>query len=249
MSTYNPAILGLSNGDPFNGAQVDAAFDDLSNAINGNVDDTSNIVDNNILPFNKFHAGAVTETWTASSRGQGNESFLVVMEDSTATSSPYGAGQNYYDVPDTGVDFYLRENATVRFEGCCELLKAKDTWNRPVAHYPTSWNAGATPVVLGYSFTVSLVVDKGAGTGIKRFAVWSYVPDKNGILSFEQRGFPMDITFTLAGLSAGKHTAFLRLTVQPNWDDPNWKVAGNQFPIVSQFISTSRMLSVHAIYR
>ena len=98
MSTYNPAILTVVNGNAFNGAQVDAAFDDLSTAINGNVDATSNVVDNNILPYNKFHAGAVTETWTASSRGQGNESFLVVMEDSTATSSPWGAGQNFYDV-------------------------------------------------------------------------------------------------------------------------------------------------------
>lgn len=247
MSTYNPAILGVANGDPFNGAQIDSAFDDLSTAINGAVDATSNVVDNNILEHNKFHVGAVTETWTASSRGQGNESFLVVMEDSTATASPWGADQNNYDVPDTGVDFYLREAATVRFEGCCELLKAKDTWNRNAAS--GGWNT-TNAVKLGYYFTISLVVDKGASAGVRRFATWSYVPDSNGLLSFEQRGFPMDITFTLPGLAAGKHTAFLRLTTQPNWDDPTWKAsAGNQFPVVSQFISTSRMLSVHAIYR
>ena len=243
MSAYNPAILTVVNGNAFNGSQVDTAFDDLSTAINGNVEATNNVVDNNILEYRKFHEGSVTETWTATGRGQGNEAFLVVLENPGGTvTTPWGADQNAYDVPDTGVDFYLREDAVVRFEGCCELLKAKDTWNRNTGTYG-GWN-GASAVKLGYAFKIQLVVD---GATVRE-AIWAYVPDSNGALSFEQRGFPVDITFSKS-LTAGKHTVFLRLLASPNWDYTAWAVSGNQFPVASQWVSVSRMLSVHAIYR
>lgn len=241
MSLYNPAILALVDGNPFDGAQVETAFDDLSTAINGGVDSASNVVDNNILPYNAFHQGAVTETWTASSATW--ETFLVVLEDTVSPETYWGPDQNSYDVVDTGVDFYLREAATVRFDGLCELLKAKDAWNRNEATYPASWNHG-TPVDLGYHFTIQLYVD-----GVKRReAVWSYVPDD---LTFEKRGFPMNVSWSMSGLlSPGKHTAFLKLTTAPNWDLALWKTrAANQLPIVSQWVSTGRGLSVHAIYR
>tara|TARA_R110002110_G_scaffold222770_3_gene436655 strand:- start:6139 stop:6888 length:750 start_codon:yes stop_codon:yes gene_type:complete len=249
MSLYNPAILTLVNGNPFNGAQVEAAFDDLSTAINGAVDSTSNVVDNNILPYNAFHQGAVTETWAASSDGQGPEVFLVVLEDTAAPATPWGPEQNSYDVPDTGVDFYLREAGTVRFDGLCELLKAKDTWNRNQLLYPGAWQFAGTPAHLGYHFTIQLYVD---GTK-RRENVWSYVPNQNTPSSFEKRGFPMNVSWSLAGMAAGKHTAFLKLTTVPNWDLASWKIAvsptANQLPIVSQWVCMGRGLSVHAIYR
>ena len=241
MTLYNPSVIAppLANGDAFSSSRIKAAFDDLSTAINGAVDTTNNLVVKSQVPYTKFHTGAVTETFTSSSTSCA--SYPVII-DRTPAANLWGVRQNDYDVEDSGVDFYIHATATgLRFDGNCDLLKCKDNWN-----YIT---AIVTPVALGYSFALSLIVD---GTTV-RTVEWGY-PQKSARM--ERRGFALSISHSentpgSAYLAPGKHTAHLRLVCTPSMNTlvaPNYPLNWLGGPAISQFLSFSRSLSVHAIY-
>lgn len=240
MSAYNPPGAALVDGNPFAGADMDNSFDQLSTAINGAVESTNNLVTNNDLPWFKFHDGAVSETFTTNSVGKMPEVFNVIAgaPAAPAPSEPWGNRQNSYDVVDASVDFYLHKQADCRFEGCAELARGKDSWNSNAA-YPT---IGAPPVGNSYEFVVSLIVD---GV-VRRSLKWEYLLSTTPM---EKRGFPMDISFTMSGgsaLSPGRHSAFLRLDCFSNLELADWSPAPE--PMLTQFISNYRFLSVHAVY-
>lgn len=242
MTTYTPPVI--TNGTPFDGSTVTGAagasgFDGLSSVLNGDIN-AANFSGSAILSYRKFQKGRVTETFSSDSTGRPTAVFSSIIYD-TAGASPWGPKTNIYDVDHTGVDFYLHAAAKCRFEGLVDLKYSKDYWN-VAGHY------AGTPDTYGIRWTVELILN-GASVGIPRISQLS-----RHALGFQKVGHSLRISHTTAAVlpasfTAGTHNAFLRITAIPAFDFAAWVAAGNPLPILTQWISPFRSLSVHAIYQ
>ena len=145
MPTYVPPVI--TNGSPFSSAQVTTGLTDLAAVLNGNVDAAN--LNKSRLHYRSFHPGATTQTWATSGTQAlaGIASLPVIFDPAATIPSTYGSQQNVYDVPNTGVDFYLHDVGDLWIDGAVSLYRPKDLWNVAL---------GST---LTYVWDVQLVLD------------------------------------------------------------------------------------------
>ena len=141
MSTYTPPASGdFDDGDPFDASKVLAGFTSLATAINADVN-SANITGAAVLEHRVFHAGAVKEVWSVTNRGL---QICNVVPGNTGTAVPI-IDAAIFDIPETGIDFYLRANATVTVFASVCFLKAKTI----AAVWPSAaFEPGCTPQII-----------------------------------------------------------------------------------------------------
>ena len=229
MSAFNTSAIftrPLADGDSFDGTEINDAFDEFSEIMLGDVEAGAglNITSTNFITWEKFHQGALTQSWSAGSSRPAT--FLsIIDEPGPPAVSTWGDNQNKYSVDDTGIDFELHTGAAAVMVDCTvNLLKCRDTWNS----HPRGWGQGWTLSFRGFG---------------NRSATFSFA---QRAVKDEQVGFPMRLTQTLTNVSAGKHRIYAEIQAVNDFDHGAY--SGN-YPEVSQWISTARHMSVLAIYR
>ena len=215
MSSYVPQTLTSSS--TFSAKPIETNLDSLA-TWSINVGDYSsghgNIKNNKSIPATKFRPGSMTRIFE--SEYQGTANYIAWASGGAGSNTePWYAGLYAlgYDVPGTGVDFYLRETVgagMAYFSTTVNFVKTKEksftTSANNISNVAFRWRL--VPVLDG---TASPVVLRGGGPGSE--ITWYMTNPTPGVsVGLTARGFCLTIgTYNQTPLAKGKHTYFARL--------------------------------------
>jgi hypothetical protein len=215
MAAYSPASLYW--GQPFEASVVDGNFTKLSDVLNSQVGDYASL-ESNIrndrasLDFSSFRVNSVTESFRSADlrtgSASGSEIFVVSVEGTTASTTPWGVWKNDYDSVGTGLRFYLRDTADVQFASQINLVRMKT--NHMFGASPYGEVTEATLQV-----TAKLMIDGVAEKTIERDVYMSTAGVHAYSDALNYRGLSICFNHIEEGMGIGPHTAHVNLTFNP----------------------------------
>ena len=215
MSKYLPSLpLPAST---FSAAPIETNFDQLASWSLNVGDYTSghaNIKNNRSVPASKFRPGSMTKVFESNYQG-GNNYIAWASGAAGGNTEPWYGGLYAlgYDVPGTGVDFYLREPVAAGmayFTTTVNINKTKDKSFTKSANNITNvaFKWSLIPVLDGTASSASL---RGGGPGTE-LTYYMTVPTPGVTVGVTARGFSLTIgTYNQTTLQAGRHTYYARL--------------------------------------
>jgi hypothetical protein len=237
MSAYTPT--NLYNFSPFEASVVSGNFEKLSDVLNSEVGDYALVTGQNIkndrasLDFTSFRRNTLVESFRSapmrSGSASGEEAFLVIADGQDDDDRPFGVYRNSYDVAGSGLRFYLRDSADVKFESQVSLSRIKSgSLFAQVAGYGR-W------VALVLEITATLVIDGVVQKTIERDL---YITDGSGTPGYayadyrDIRGLSICFDHIEQSMEAGAHTAHINLafvlgsTPSPSVDYSGMQIKG-----------------------
>lgn len=219
MSAYTPT--NLYNFSPFEASVVNGNFEKLSDVLNSEVGDYALVTGQNIkndrasLDFTSFRRNTLVESFRSapmrSGSASGEEAFLLITLGrrlGLPTKDPFGVYKNNYDVIGSGLRFYLRESADVKFESQISLSRIK-------SGSVFASGAGYGAISQGQiNVTATLVIDDVVQKTIERDLYLSTSGTHTYSDYTKFRGFSICFDHIEQSMGAGAHTAHINLAFE-----------------------------------